>query len=58
MLRAGKKKKEIIKGENILKELINILELYLGNKDHAEEFGRKHPHGVCLLFLPYLCSRY
>lgn len=37
MLRAGKKEKEIVEGGNILKELINISELYLGNKDHAEE---------------------
>lgn len=54
MLRAGKKKKEIIKGENILKELINILELYLGNKDHAEKFWKKTPPQKCVSCLPLL----
>ena len=54
MLRAGKKKKEIIKGENILKELINILEPYLGNKDHAEQFWKKTPPQKHELSLPLL----
>ena len=54
MLRSGKKKKAIIKGENILKELISILELYLGNKDHAEKFWKKTPPQKCVLSLPLL----
>lgn len=54
MLRAGKKKKEIIKRENILKELINILELHLGNKDHAEKFWKKTPRQKRVLSLPLL----
>ena len=54
MLRAGKKKKDIIKGENILKELINILEPYLGNKDHAEQFWKKTPPQKHELSLPLL----
>lgn len=53
ILRSGKMKKEIVKGENILKELINIVEPYLGIKDHEEEeFGEKTPPQKCIFSLP------
>lgn len=58
MLRAGKKKKEIIKEENILKELINTLELYLGKKITQKNFERKHLHkSVPSLSLSFLHNR-
>lgn len=57
MLRAGKKDKEIIK-EDILKELVNILELCLVNKDHVEEFWKQTPSQKCVLSLSPLSLEY
>lgn len=66
MLGAGKQKKEITESEIVkkrkrrkkLKKPIHFLELFLGSKDHTDQFGKKTPPQKCVSLFPFLCSRF